>query len=125
MKAMLQHGLEFTDRRGATWPLGLPDGIRKLCLGVAGPWLLFTLVVYLFAFAGGFVQTWGRDYTPTFNHFRTAFDVQWGAYGWVWAGTAWNSLFTTLSLAAMAAPLGIKSFSSTVGGRCQTGLKFN
>ncbi|OYQ41359.1 iron ABC transporter permease [Rhodoferax sp. TH121] len=86
-------------------PMPLPDGIRKLCLGVAGPWLLFTLVVYLFAFAGGFVQTWGRDYTLTLNHFRTAFDVQWGDYGWVWAGTAWNSLFTTLSLAAMAAPI--------------------
>ncbi|TAH13235.1 MAG: iron ABC transporter permease [Curvibacter sp.] len=86
-------------------PMPLPSGVRKLCLGVAGPWLLFTLVVYLFAFAGGFVQTWGRDYTPTLNHFRTAFDVQWGEYGWVWAGTAWNSLFTTLSLAAMAAPL--------------------
>jgi iron(III) transport system permease protein len=86
-------------------PMPLPAGIRKLCLGVAGPWLVFTLVVYLFAFAGGFVQTWGRDYTLTLNHFRTAFDVQWGDYGVVWAGTAWNSLFTTVSLAAMAAPL--------------------
>jgi iron(III) transport system permease protein len=36
-----------------------------LCLGVAVPWLAFTVVVYLFAFIGGFVQTWGRDYTPT------------------------------------------------------------
>ncbi len=86
-------------------PMPLPPAIRKLCVGVAGPWLLFTLVVYLFAFAGGFVQTWGRDYTLTLNHFRTAFDVQWGDYGMVWAGSAWNSLFTTLSLAAMAAPL--------------------
>lgn len=86
-------------------PMPLPPAIRKLCVGVAGPWLLFTLVVYLFAFAGGFVQTWGRDYTLTLNHFRTAFDVQWGDFGMVWAGTAWNSLFTTLSLAAMAAPL--------------------
>jgi iron(III) transport system permease protein len=33
--------------------------------GVVYPWLAFTVVVYLFAFAGGFVQTWGRDYTPT------------------------------------------------------------
>ncbi len=86
-------------------PMPLPPAIRKLCVGVAGPWLLFTLVVYLFAFAGGFVQTWGRDYTLTLNHFRTAFDVQWGDFGMVWAGTAWNSLFTTLTLAAMAAPL--------------------
>ena len=83
----------------------LPDGVRRLCLGVAGPWLVFTLVVYLFAFAGGFVQTWGRDYTPTLAHFRTAFDLQLGSHGLVWAGTAWASLLTTLKLAAIAAPL--------------------
>ena len=86
----------------------LPDRVRRLCLGVAGPWLAFTVVVYLFAFIGGFVQTWGRDYTPTFKHFITAFDVQWGEHGpgsWIWAGTAWNSLFTTVKLAAIAAPL--------------------
>jgi iron(III) transport system permease protein len=86
-------------------PMPLPDPVRRLSLGVAGPWLLFTVVVYLFAFMGGFVQTWGRDYTPTLAHFRTAFDLQWGDYGLVWAGTAWNSLFTTLKLAAIAAPI--------------------
>lgn len=83
----------------------LPDGVRRLCVGVAGPWLLFTVVVYVFAFIGGFVQTWGRDYTPTLAHFRTAFDLQWGVDGLVWAGTAWNSLFTTLKLAGIAAPI--------------------
>jgi iron(III) transport system permease protein len=62
--------------------------------------MAFTVVVYLFAFAGGFVQTWGRDYTITLNHFRTAFDLEWGEFGLVWAGTAWNSLFTTVKLAA-------------------------
>ncbi|MCX7272412.1 MAG: iron ABC transporter permease [Burkholderiales bacterium] len=85
--------------------MALPAGLRRLCLGVALPWLAFTLVVYLFAFAGGFVQTWGRDYTPTLAHLRTAFDLQWGAAGPVWTGTAWQSLFTTVWLAAIAAPL--------------------
>jgi iron(III) transport system permease protein len=83
----------------------LPEGVRRLCVGVAGPWLGFTIVVYVFAFIGGFVQTWGRDYTPTLAHFRTAFDLQWGVDGLVWAGTAWNSLFTTLKLAGIAAPI--------------------
>jgi iron(III) transport system permease protein len=83
----------------------LPDAVRRLCQGVALPWIAFTLVVYLFAFLGGFVRTWGRDYTPTLAHFHTAFDWQWGAQGLVWAGTAWNSLFTTLKLAAIAAPI--------------------
>ncbi len=86
----------------------LPDGVRRWCHGIAGPWLTFTVVVYVFAFIGGFVQTWGRDYTPTLAHFKTAFDLQWGEHGpWnvIWAGTAWNSLFTTIKLAAIAAPI--------------------
>ncbi|MBL8289051.1 MAG: iron ABC transporter permease [Rubrivivax sp.] len=86
-------------------PMDLPRPVRRLCLAVAGPWLAFTLVVYVFAFMGGFVQTWGRDYTPTLKHFGTAFALAWGEHGLVWAGTAWNSLFTTIKLAAIAAPL--------------------
>jgi iron(III) transport system permease protein len=83
----------------------LPQGVRRTLHWVVYPWLVFTLVVYLFAFAGGFVQTWGRDYTVTLNHFRTAFGLEWGQHGLVWAGTAWNSLFTTLKLAGAAAPI--------------------
>ena len=86
-------------------PMPLPDHVRRLCVGVALPWLAFTMIVYVFAFIGGFVQTWGRDYTPTLAHFRTAFDLQFGSHGLIWAGTAWNSLFTTLKLSAIAAPL--------------------
>ncbi len=86
-------------------PMPLPRGVRRLTAAVALPWLSFTVVVYLFAFAGGFVQTWGRDYTPTLQHFHTAFALEWGPFGIVWAGTAWNSLFTTLKLAAGAAPV--------------------
>ena len=85
--------------------MALPDGVRHTLNFVVYPWLAFTVVVYLFAFAGGFVQTWGRDYTLTLNHFRTAFDLQWGEFGMVWAGTAWNSLFTTVKLAGISAPI--------------------
>jgi len=85
--------------------MALPPAVLRACRSIAGPWLLFTVVVYLFAFAGGFVQTWGRDFTFTLAHFKTAFDVQQGEFGWVFAGTAWKSLFTTLSLSAMAAPI--------------------
>src|SRR6185436_1554719 len=85
-------------------PMPLPEGWRRLALAVVVPWLAFTLVVYLFAFAGGFVQTWGRDYTPTLRHFHTAFALEWGSFGLVWAGTAWNSLITTVKLAGIAAP---------------------
>ncbi len=86
-------------------PMPLPDGVKRLCRAVAVPWLGFTVVIYVFAFIGGFVRTWGRDYTPTLQHLITGFDLQWGSHGLVWAGTAWNSLFTTLELAAIAAPV--------------------
>ncbi|MEP6558083.1 MAG: iron ABC transporter permease [Burkholderiales bacterium] len=85
--------------------MALPDSVRKTVYAVALPWIAFTLVVYLFAFAGGFVQTWGRDYTPTLVHFKTAFGLEWGEFGLVWAGTAWSSLFTTLKLAGISAPI--------------------
>ncbi|MFI8614773.1 ABC transporter permease [Acidovorax sp. NPDC077693] len=83
----------------------LPTGVRRVVHSIALPWMAFTLIVYLFALAGGFVQTWGRDYTITLAHFRTAFSMEWGEFGIVWAGTAWSSLFTTLKLAAISAPL--------------------
>lgn len=86
-------------------PMPLPTGVLRTVQCVALPWIAFTVVVYLFAFAGGFVQTWGRDYTLTLQHFRTAFSLEWGQFGLVWAGTAWNSLWTTLKLAGLSAPL--------------------
>ncbi len=86
-------------------PMALPDGVRRVLNAVVYPWLAFTVVVYLFAFAGGFVQTWGRDYTLTLAHFNTAFGLEWGDFGLVWAGTAWNSFFTTVKLAGLAAPM--------------------
>jgi iron(III) transport system permease protein len=86
-------------------PMELPTLVSRVCTWVAGPWLAFTVVVYLFAFAGGFVKIWGRDYTFTLMHFKTAFDLQMGDHGLVWAGTAWGSLFTTITLAAIAAPI--------------------
>jgi iron(III) transport system permease protein len=89
--------------------MALPKGLQRAFVCIVVPWLAFTLIVYAFAFVGGFVQTWGRDYTPTLRHFVTAFDLQWGnadvGGGLVFAGTAWNSLFTTLKLSAAAAPL--------------------
>ncbi|MBA3594903.1 MAG: iron ABC transporter permease, partial [Polaromonas sp.] len=85
--------------------MSLPPVVHRIVHGVALPWMSFTLVVYAFAFAGGFVQTWGRDYSFTLNHFRTTFALEWGEFGIVWAGTAWNSFFTTFKLAAISAPM--------------------
>nr|WP_296016575.1 iron ABC transporter permease [uncultured Acidovorax sp.] len=86
-------------------PMELPRAVRNVCNGIAMPWLAFSLVVYCFAFAGGFVKVWGRDYTLTLQHFRSAFDFQIGETGLVWLGSAWDSLFNTVYLAAIAAPI--------------------
>ncbi len=83
----------------------LPTGLRRGIQAVVWPWLTFTLVIYLFAAMGGFVKTWGRDASLTLQHFTTAFAISWGEFGWVWEGTAWNSLWTTLKLAGISAPL--------------------
>ncbi len=86
-------------------PMPLPDTIRRTALAIGGAWLSFTFLIYVFAFIGGFVEIWGRDYTPTLRHLRSTFDIQWGEFGIVWAGSAWSSFFTTVRLAAIAAPL--------------------
>jgi iron(III) transport system permease protein len=100
-----QNYTTVTGKGDSGLPIPLSDGVRRTVKAFVYPWLAFTVIIYVFAFIGGFVQTWGRDYTPTLAHFKTAFDLQWGEFGLVWAGTAWNSLFTTVKLAGISAPM--------------------
>jgi iron(III) transport system permease protein len=86
-------------------PAPLPAGVTWTCYALALPWATLTAVVYAMALAGGFVKTWGRDYTLTLAHYAKAFAVESSAHGWIWAGAAWNSFFETVKLAAIAAPL--------------------
>src|SRR5205814_1274090 len=60
-------------------PAPLPPAVRRIAFSVALPWALLTLLIYAMALAGGFVQTWGRDCTPTLRHYARAFSVEWGA----------------------------------------------
>ncbi len=83
----------------------LPDAARRAAFGVAVPWATFTFLLYGFAFVGGLVKVWGRDYTPTLDHYAKAFTVERTADGLIWSGAAWNSFWTTVKLAAIAAPL--------------------
>ncbi len=85
-------------------PPALPTPVRRVAMGVALPWLAFTAVIYLFAFAGGFVQTWGRDFSLTLAHFNTGFGIDF-SNGIAFTGAGWHSLWTTLRLAGGAAPL--------------------
>ena len=86
-------------------PTQLPDAVRRFCYGIALPWTVLTIVIYAMALAGGFVETWGRDYTPTLKHYAKAFGIEWGPHGILWTGAAWNSFWTTVKLSAIAAPL--------------------
>ncbi len=86
-------------------PAPLPPPVRRLAFGVALPWAMLTVTIYAMALAGGFVETWGRDYTPTLRHYAKAFSIEWGTAGVIWSGSAWRSFWTTLELASIAAPL--------------------
>ncbi len=86
-------------------PTPLPATARHWAQVVALPWAAFTMLLYGFAFVGGFVKVWGRDYTPTLDHYVKAFAVERGHDGLIWSGAAWNSFWTTVTLAAIAAPL--------------------
>ena len=86
-------------------PTQLPDQVRRICYGIALPWAALTVVIYAMALAGGFVETWGRDYTLTLRHYTKAFGLEWTGHGLLWTGAAWNSFWTTIKLSAIAAPI--------------------
>jgi iron(III) transport system permease protein len=87
-------------------PAPLPDGLRRGCVGFAMAWIVFTLACYAVIFVGGFVKDVGRgDMTPVIAHFRDGFGIEW-RNGWpAFVGSAWDSFFTTVEVAAIAAPL--------------------
>ena len=79
--------------------------MERAAYALALPWAALTVTVYALTLAGGFVTVWGRDWTPTLSHFNRAFAVEFGPAGIIWAGGAWNSFWTTIQLASIAAPL--------------------
>jgi iron(III) transport system permease protein len=87
-------------------PARLPRSLWLTCFWTAALWILFTLVCYSVILTGGFVRDIGRgDMTPTFGHLVAGFGAEWGPRGLLFSGSAWNSLFTTLEVAGLAAPL--------------------
>ncbi|MDE0994343.1 MAG: iron ABC transporter permease [Rhodospirillales bacterium] len=83
----------------------LPNRLRWPIYTVAFSWTGFTIVVYCMILFGGFVNTWGLDHTFTFKHYITAFSVNWTDGGLQWTGAAWDSFWTTISIATISAPL--------------------
>jgi iron(III) transport system permease protein len=83
----------------------LPDAARRAAQWIALPWAGFTFLLYGFILMGGLVKVWGRDYTPTLDHYAKAFSVEFSKGSLIWSGAAWNSFWTTVELAAIAAPI--------------------
>ena len=87
-------------------PAKLPRGLWRACFATAVAWIAFTLVCYAVILVGGFVKDIGRgDMTLSFGHFAAGFGAEWGPHGIFFSGSAWDSLFTTLEVAAISAPL--------------------
>jgi iron(III) transport system permease protein len=87
-------------------PAHLPRSLWLTCFWIAALWIAFTLVCYAVILTGGFVRDIGRgDMTPTFRHLGAGFGAEWGSRGIFFSGSAWDSLFNTIEVAAIAAPL--------------------
>lgn len=90
-------------------PAPLPRSVERLALGTAVPWALFTFAVYAVVLYGGFATVFGRDNTPTLEHYREVLGISLRMDGLVpeltFSGGAWSSLFTTLEVALISAPL--------------------
>ncbi len=85
--------------------VALPERLRWCVLGTTVPWAALTAVIYVMILFGGFVKSFGLDHSFTLQHFIDAFGVTRGEFGLVWSGGAWNSFFTTITIAAVSAPL--------------------
>ncbi len=112
LSAFLAQRLWLSGRNFAT-VTGKGDGGRNALLParVAGPtiavvavWSLFTVSIYAMILFGGFVKVWGLDHSLTLDHYARAFSVSFDG-GIRWTGVAWNSFWTTMNIALIAAPL--------------------
>ncbi len=83
----------------------MPKGLAVPVLAIALVWAFFTAVVYVMIVYGSIVELWGVNNSLTFKHYVTAFSVRFEAEGIRWTGAAWDSFWTTITIAAIAAPL--------------------
>ncbi|MFC5584561.1 ABC transporter permease [Nitratireductor kimnyeongensis] len=83
----------------------LPGPLAALLYAIVVPWIIFTLAVYGMIIFGGFVTTWGLDHTLTLEHYARGFSVEWREGALAWTGVAWDSFWTTMEIALIAAPL--------------------
>ncbi|MFC3529575.1 ABC transporter permease [Paracoccus mangrovi] len=82
----------------------LPARAAVPVVGIVSLWCVFTVVVYAMILFGGFVKLWGLDHSLTLEHYARAFGISFDG-GIRWTGVAWNSFWTTMMIALIAAPL--------------------
>jgi len=100
----------LTGKGDSGLPTPLPRRVAWACYLTAIPWAILTAVLYVTILVGGFVKAMGRDYTPTLEHFLTGFRVERATWGLHFSGAAWDSFWTTIAVAAVAAP-----FTAAIG----------
>ncbi len=83
----------------------MPKRLSIPVFAIAAIWGAITIIVYLMIVFGSFVELWGVDNSLTFTHYKTAFRVGYNEFGIQWIGSAWDSFWTTIYIAAAAAPL--------------------
>lgn len=83
----------------------MPTGLAVPVMVIALGWAIFTAVVYGMIIYGSVVELWGVNNSLTFKHYITAFSVRFEEEGIRWTGAAWDSFWTTITIAAIAAPL--------------------
>ncbi|MDB4593936.1 iron ABC transporter permease [Paracoccaceae bacterium] len=83
----------------------MPRAVSLPVTGMACLWAGFSALIYVMILYGSFVELWGVRNALTFKHYITAFSVRLSESGIRWTGAAWDSFFTTLQIAAIAAPL--------------------
>ena len=83
----------------------MPRRLAVPVLAIAAIWSTFTLIIYGMIVYGSMVKLWGVDNTLTIKHYVTAFSVRITDKGWQWTGSAWDSFWTTIQIATIAAPI--------------------
>ena len=83
----------------------LPLRLSIPVLTVALAWAAFTVVIYGMIIYGSVVELWGVRNNITFKHYVTAFSIGFTEHGIHWSGSAWDSFWTTIKIATIAAPL--------------------
>ena len=81
---------------------------RRLSIPIylaASTWTMFTVIIYTMIVYGSFVELWGVNNALTFKHYLTAFSIQFTETAIHWTGSAWDSFWTTIQIAAISAPL--------------------